>query len=111
MKRHTSDKFYAALKFFVGPAAARTSPNIIVKSDAAGEIANAVDELGWHKEASLECRWPHNTAHERSQGIIKSVTRAAMLQSGLTEHAWDVAVEYSALALSIVKPAPILDWE
>ena len=36
------------LKNFTGPAIAKKSPNIIVKSDADPAITGAVHDLGWH---------------------------------------------------------------
>ena len=63
---------YDNFKFFAGIANSR-NPDILVKSDAAKELTGAVDELGWHREPSLENRWPHNTIHERWHGTYKSV--------------------------------------
>ena len=51
--------FYKAFKHFGGLVGER-SPDVLVKSDAAGEIIKAVEELGWHAEPSLAQRWPHN---------------------------------------------------
>ena len=96
-------------KFFVGPR--YSNPQIIVKSDAAKEITSAVEHLGWHSCPSLENTWPHNTVHERHQGKLKGVQRAAMLQSGIPEAGWDIAAAYSAIALIVVEPAPILPYE
>ena len=46
-------------KYFAGPAAKDGS--ILVRSDAAKELTGAVSSVGWHAEASLENRWPHNS--------------------------------------------------
>ena len=51
---------YRDLKRFVGHVGA-SRPNIPCKSDAASEITNAVEELGWLSEPSLQNRFPHNT--------------------------------------------------
>ena len=98
-------------KFFTGPK--YSSPHIVVKSDAAGEIIGAVERLGWHSTPSLGNTWPHNTVHERHQGKLKSVQRASMLllQSGIPESGWDVAGTYASIILTVVEPAPILSYE
>ena len=81
-------EYEVAANVFVGPeelygSIAKNSPNVVVKSDADPAILGAVYDFGWHSEPSLANTWPHNTAHERWQGSVKSVCRAAMLQSGL----------------------------
>ena len=53
MQHRTKDAVYLALKRFVGVAAAKKLPTLIVKSDAAPEIVKAVEELGWLSEPSL----------------------------------------------------------
>jgi len=83
----------------------------MVRSDAALEITSAVQELGWHPEPSLAKKWPHNAVHERWIGTLKSVIRANMMQSDFPASAWDFAIQFSAIALSIAKPAPIHAWE
>ena len=50
------------LKHYAGIAA--KDPDVVVKSDAAGDITQAVVDLGWHPQPSLANRWPHNTVHE-----------------------------------------------
>ena len=75
-------------KFFAGTKVG--DPNIRVKSDAAKEIINAVEQLGWHPIPSLENTWPHNTVHERHQGKLKGVQRATSLQGGTPEASWDI---------------------
>ena len=77
----TSDVFYRFFKHFGGRLGS-TNPNILVKSDVAGEIIKAVESLGWLSETSLANRWPHNAVHERWHGTFKSVLRAAIRQSG-----------------------------
>ena len=103
----SQDNNYQDLKHFTGPAVQRTRPDIIVKSDAAPEIVGAVRELGWHPEPSLANKWPHNAVHERWVGTVKSVTRAAMLQSGCPQDAVTWALPYASVALAIDQPAPI----
>ena len=109
LKEHNQEAMYRNFKFFAGLKA--KDPNILVRSDAAREITNSVRELGWHVEASLENKWPHNAAHERYQGTLKSVTRACMLQSGFPRKAWDIAISYSSVALAITQLSPIHSWE
>ena len=84
---------------------------MLVKSDAAIENTGVLDDLGWHREPSLENKWPHNTIHERWHATYKSVVRACMLQSGFPSTAWDLVVGYAAIALSVTQTAPILPWE
>ena len=110
LANRTTEAFYKHLKHFVG-ASFNTKPNLVVKSDAAKEITNAVSQLGWHSEPSLENRWPHNAAHERWVGTLKSSIRSSMLQSGFPVAAWDLCCSFAAVALSIVKAAPIHEWE
>ncbi len=71
-RMHDNFKFFAVLVM--------QSPEVIVKSDAAGEITGAVKQLGWHTEASLENRWPHNATLERWHGIYKSAVCAAVTE-------------------------------
>ena len=73
----TSDVFYRFFKSF-GGRLGTSNPNMLVKSDAAGEIVKAVEDLGWHSESSLANRWPHNAVHERWHGTFKSALRAAI---------------------------------
>ena len=108
-RKRTCDVAYRNFKFFGGLKA--KSPNIIVKSDAAPEILGAVDDLGWHRDPSLENTWPHNTRRERYIGKLKGVTRAAMFQSAVPGHGWDCCGAYASTALSITEPAPILPHE
>jgi hypothetical protein len=110
LKNRSEDECYQNLKDFAGAAGARR-PNLIVKSDAAGEITNAIVKLGWISDPSLENRWPHNTKHERWGGTYKCVLRSGVLQSGFPVDAWDLGVSYAAVALSAVQKAPILPWE
>ena len=63
-RRKTKDESYKVLKFFQGPSG-RYRPNIVVKSDCAGEITGVVSDLGWHPEPALENRFPHNAEPER----------------------------------------------
>ena len=74
----------ADLKHFAGRISS-TSPEILVKSDAAEEMTGAVESFGWHPEPSLSNKWPHNASHERWIQTLKSVVRASMLQSGFPE--------------------------
>ena len=107
----THENFYQNFKFFAGLIGTR-APDVLVKSDVAGEIIKAVEELGWHSDTSLANTWPHNATHERWHGTYKSTVRAALHQSGFPiEKAWDLAVQYGSVALSITKGAPILPWE
>ena len=63
-------------------------------------------------EAHEAMKAPIITAvHERWIGTLKSVIRANMMQSGFPASAWDFAMQFSAIALSIAKPAPIHAWE
>ena len=98
------------LKFFAGPLDS-ANPELMLKSDAAKELTGAAAELGWHSIPSLENRWPHNAVHERWHATFKSVLRAALLQSGFPERAWDLAVTYSSTALAITQRAPLLPSE
>ena len=82
-----------------------------MKSDAAGEILKAVEDLGWHSDSSLANRWPHNAVHERWHGTFKSILRSSILQSGFPVAAWHLAASYAAIALSVTKSAPLLPWE
>ena len=68
----TLDRYYYYLKFFVGPSW-KSSPQIMVKSDADKAITGAVQQLGWHPEPSLANRFPHNPRHERWHQTLKSV--------------------------------------
>ena len=108
--RRTKDSNYNNLKHFAGLRLQR-DPNVLVKSDAAGELVEAVKELGWHAEPSLENRWPHNAVHERDGGTLKATVRAALLASGIGEEGWSVGTPYGAVSLSAVQPAPILPHE
>ena len=109
MKSSTKDKCYKHLKWFVGVRS--NNPNIIVKSDNAGDIVEAVNDLGWHSEPSLADTWPHNTSLERHNGLLKCSMRGALFQSGVPEEHWDVVAEYAAIAFSVNKSCPILPWE
>ena len=63
-KTRSMESSYKDLRCFVGSTGS-TLPNIIVKSDTAGEITGAVEELGWFSEPTLQNRFPHNAVHER----------------------------------------------
>ena len=89
------------LKQFAGRIGS-TRPNIICKSDAAKEITGAVSSLGWLIEPSLQNRFPHNAAHERWIGTLKSVIRASILQSGFPEKIAD----WSQPCLLYTSPSP-----
>ena len=52
-RTRSQDRNYEDLKAFVGPSVHRSTPWIVVKSDAAPEIVAAVKELGWFYEPSL----------------------------------------------------------
>ena len=105
LTKRTREAHKRILKFFVGPG---DSPDIMVKSDAAGEITSAVAELNWHPEPSLENRWPHNAALESMIGTFKSVVRASMLQSGFPQDGWDCCIPHASLSLGTTKKARIL---
>ena len=109
MRTRSKDDNYRHLKTFVGTAGHR--PDVMVRSDAASEITLAVEDLGWFSEPSLENKWPHNAVHERWIGTFKSVVRACMLQSGFPPEAWDFAVPYASIVLSVTQPTPIHPWE
>ena len=98
----------ANFRKFCGP---RNSSEILLKSDAASELLGAVEVMGWHSEASLANRWPHNAAHERYHGSLKDAVRAIAVQSGFPESAWHLLFPYAATALSITQLAPIYEWE
>ena len=102
---------YKNLKAFVGPTVAKKTPQLIVKSDAAPEITGAVHDLGWFAETSLANKWPHNSAHERCQGTIKSVCRASMLQSGFPGKVVNWCMTYLSMILSFDMPCPIHSHE
>ena len=95
------------LKTFTGVEVQKKKPWILVKSDAAQEIIRAVEELNWHPEPSLANIWPHNAEHERWSGIVKSVARAAMLQSGFPVKAVAWVLPFASIALATVLPCPI----
>ena len=97
-------------KFYAGVLGTRR-PEILVKSDAAGEITGAVRDLGWHAEPSLANCWPHNVRHETWIRCLKSIHRANMLQGGAPVRAWDAASSYAAIAYAFSAPAPILPYE
>ena len=109
-KARSSNTNRLDLKNFAGRLGT-SRPSILVKSDAAKEITNAVESLGWFSEPSLQNRWPHNARHERWLGTLKSVIRAAVLQAGWPEKIVDWSVPYSAIALGLKQPCPILDHE
>ena len=98
------------LKYYVGTAVVR-NPEVLVKSDAAGEPLGALTSLGWHTELSLETRWPRNTQHERYHGTLKSVIRASICQAGFPRDGWDWCVPYSSVVLGVTQPAPLAAWE
>ena len=108
-KGRDENVIFSNLKFFCGIHARR--PNILVRSDAAREITSAVSNLGWIAEPSLENRWPHNAVHERWQATLKSVIRAAKLQSGIPTAAWHLLASYAAISLAITQDAPIYPHE
>ena len=101
----TSDRVYQNLKFFAGLKANR--PTLLVKSDAAKELTNAVEQLGWLSEPSLENKWPHSSVQERSHGITKRIMRACMLQSGVPMEGWDSVVGYASTVYSANAFAPM----
>ena len=107
--RRAKDRMYRNFKHYMGTHA--KDPLIVVKSDAAGEITGAVHDLGWLSEPGIENKWPHNAIHERYQSTLKSVIRSAMGQSGFPTDAWDHAVAYSGVALSITQHAPLYTHE
>ena len=109
-RRRNQDANYRAFKHFQGPSW-QESPHIIVKSDAAKDIVNAVSQMGWHPEPSLENAWPHNAVHERWQRTLKSVQRAVILQSGFNTEAWNWSMPYAAVVLAISQLAPLLPHE
>ena len=109
-KTRSKSSNYKDLKCFVGSTGS-TLPNIIVKSDAAGEIISAVEELGWFSEPSLQNRFPHNAVHERWVGTLKSTIRSAMLQSGFPERAAEWPVPYASMSLVMSQPCPIHSHE
>ena len=104
--KKNKEETYKALKFFQG-LSGRFRPDIMVKSDHASEITSAVAELGWHPDPSLENRFPHNAEHERWIGIVKSVQRACVSQSGLPPKTWNLSFPFAAIALSVIQKAPI----
>ena len=109
-KSRNQAKIYHNLKFFAG-LIWDTSPEIIVKSDAASEIIAAVNDLGWHSIPSLANVWPHNTDHERSHLTVKSIARALMTQAGFPEDCWDFSAPNASISHNVTKLAPILPWE
>ena len=98
------------LKHFVGRVSG-SSPEILVKSDAAKEITGAVTQLGWHPEPCLANKWPHNASHERWIQTLKSVIRASMLQSGFPEQISEWSAPYSSISLALKQPCTIHEWE
>ena len=103
------ENIYPVFKFVGGPAV--RNPSVMMKSDSEAGILQAVEALGWHPEPSLANRWPHNTVHERWHGTLKSVERSAIAQSGFPVESWGICITFSATALGITQPAPILPYE
>lgn len=58
-------------------------------------------------EPSLANEWPHNTVHKRWQGTVKSICRAAMLQSGFPGKVVNWCMAFSSQILSFDRPCPI----
>ena len=109
-RSRSSENNAADLKHFVGRGGG-TRPKIVVKSDAADEITKAVRDNGWLPEPSLPNRFPHNAVHERWIQSVKSVVRAAILQSGFPEVISHWATPFAAIALSLKQPCPIQPHE
>ena len=102
----SAEQNYSDLKHFVG-VAGKQLPEILVKSDDAKEITNAVKQLGWLTEPALPNRFPHNSHHERWVGTLKSLIRASMLQSGFPEKVASWSIPFATISLSIEQPCPM----
>ena len=104
--RKTVDTVAARLRHFVGRR--HLNPEIILKSDAAGEITGAAKELNWLPEPSVPGRWPNNAVLERDLRLFQEITRSVHLASGfaLRPALWPVSCSYASVAMSSQLPAP-----
>ena len=106
-KDRSHQNYFLNFRKFVGP---RNSAFILVKPDAARELVGAIREMKWHSSASLENRWPHNTAHESIRAVLKRTIRACVCQSGFPENAVHFTMSYACAALEVAQPAPTYEW-
>jgi hypothetical protein len=95
----SSELIQRSFRRFTGPThVGRT--NVVIKSDAAPEIASAVVDLGWLPESSVANSWPHNAQLERDIRTMKEAAKCMMLQSGFDHGLWPIALEYAGTCLS-----------
>ena len=71
-----------------------------VKSDAAGELVEAVKYLGWLPEPGIPHDDFHNSKLERGIRSIKEGSRSILLKAGFPHELWPRAVEYFCIAHS-----------
>ena len=78
-----------------------------VKSDAAGELTEAVKQLGWLPEPGIPNDPYHNAKLESNIRRIKEGTRAVHLAAGFPHELWPRSIEYFCVAKSFTTCAPI----
>ena len=78
-----------------------------VKSDAAGELTEAVKQLGWLPEPGIPNDPYHNAKLESNIRRIKEGTRAVHLAAGFPHELWPRSIEYFCVAKSFTTFSPI----
>ena len=76
-----------------------------VKSDAAGELVEAVKYLGWLPEPGIPHDDFHNSKLECGIRSIKEGSRSILLKAGFPHEIWPRAVEYICIAHSFTNLA------
>ena len=89
----------ANLKHFVD---LKSTSYTIVRSDAAGEILEAVIDSNWLPESSVPGRFPRNFVLEREIRTFQEIARSVFLQAGFAARPqlWPQACGYVATAMS-----------
>ena len=95
----TTDNNIAALQKF-GGTRAHGKALCCVKSDAAGELVEAIKYLGWLPEPGIPHDDFHNSKLERGIRSIKEGSRSILLKAGFPHELWPRAVEYLCIAHS-----------
>eukprot|EP00439_Symbiodinium_sp_Y106_P022683 s2641_g2.t2 len=101
-----TDQNIAALQKF-GGTRAHGKALCVVKSDAAPELTEAVEFLGWLPDPGVPNDPFHNSQLERAIRTIKEGTRACHLKAGFPHNLWPRSIEYFCAARSFSEPAPI----
>ena len=101
-----TDQNIAALQKF-GGTRAHGKALCVVKSDAAPELTEAVEFLGWLPDPGVPNDPFHNSQLERAIRTIKEGTRACHLKAGFPHNLWPRSSEYFCTARSFSEPAPI----